>query len=181
MTPTEPQEPERLVVGHLAKPHGTKGELYVSPLTDRALETFAPGRELLLGDEEGDAGEANEPVRVESAREFKRGLLVKFGGIEDRTAAEPLARRYVLAPRDVLAPLEEGEVFYHQLLGADVVTTSGEVIGQVREVYDTEPAHLLEVETDSGRLHLIPFTERVVRAVSPGRVEIEPPEGLLEL
>ncbi|HET9986721.1 MAG TPA: ribosome maturation factor RimM [Longimicrobiales bacterium] len=174
-------QPERLVVGHVTKPHGTKGEVSVWLLTDRAEEVFAPGRELLVGDEEGDAGEDNEVLRVEASREFKRGLLVRFAGIDDRSAAERLAQRYLLVPLEEVAPLEEGEVFYHQLLGADVVTSGGEVIGQVREVYDTEPAHLLEVETDSGKLHLIPFTERIVRRVEPGRVEIEPPEGLLEL
>ncbi|MBX6365870.1 MAG: ribosome maturation factor RimM [Gemmatimonadetes bacterium] len=181
MAPGGPSQPERLVVGHVTKPHGTKGEVYVWLLTDRAEEVFAPGRELLLGDEEGDAGAENEALRVEGAREFKRGLLVKFAGVDDRSAAEALVRRYLLVPLAELAPLEEGEVYYHQLLGAEVVTTSGVVVGRVREVYDTEPAHLLEVEAEGGKLHLVPFTERIVRRVAAGRVEIEPPEGLLEL
>ncbi|MGH7505131.1 MAG: ribosome maturation factor RimM, partial [Longimicrobiales bacterium] len=76
-----------------------------------------------------------------------------------------------------------GEVFYHQLLGAEVVTVDGSVIGRVREVFETEPAHLLEVQSDEGRLHLIPFAERIVRRVDvdAGRITIDPPAGLLEL
>ena len=56
------------------------------------------------------------------------------------------------------------------------------MVGQVREVYELEPAHLLEVKGD-GKLHLIPFTEQVVKEVDVEhrRVVIEPPAGLLEL
>ncbi len=178
-----PAEPERLVVGQITKPHGNRGELYVWPLTDRPDEVFAPGGEVLLGDEDGDAPEGAPVLDIEAAREFKRGLLLKVRGVETRNAAEELVRRYLLVPVQALQPLAEGEVFYHQLLGATVETVDGAAVGTVREVYETEPAHLLEVESPEGRLHLVPFTERVVRRVEreARRIVIDPPEGLLEL
>ena len=40
---------------------------------------------------------------------------------------------------------EEGEYFYHQLLGMTVVTVEGEEIGEIVEVYEIRPADLLEV------------------------------------
>lgn len=175
--------PEHLVVGHITKPHGTKGELFVWPLTDRPDEVFAPGRELLLGDEDG-AVEIGGPVIVVAAvREFKRGRLVRFEAFDTREDADALAQRYLLLPADAVPPLEEGEVFYHQLLGLSVETVSGETVGRVREVYETEPHHLLEVKSDSGKLHLIPFAGRVIREVDleRSRVVIDPPDGLLEL
>ncbi|HEX6308250.1 MAG TPA: ribosome maturation factor RimM [Longimicrobiales bacterium] len=177
-----PAAPAHLVVGHVSKAHGTKGELFVWPLTDRPEAVFAPGRELLLGDEDGVLGDDARLVAVESARPFKRGLLIKFEELETREDADELAQRYLLVPAEALPPLEEGEVFYHQLLGMTVETVSGEQVGRVREVYETEPHHLLEVE-DSGRRRLIPFAERIVREVdvTRGRIVIEPPEGLLEL
>jgi 16S rRNA processing protein RimM len=175
--------PERLVVGHLAKPHGNRGELMVWPLTDRPDEVFAPGRALLLGDEEGGTEAAPPTVVVEGARPFKRGLLLKLVGVDARDAAESLVGRYLLAPLAELEPLGDGEVFYHQLLGAAVETVDGTAVGTVREVFETEPAHLLEVEGPGGKRHLIPFTQRVVRRVEPEakRIVIEPPAGLLEL
>src|SRR5690606_17388800 len=111
----------------------------------------------------------------------KRGMLVKFEGLDDRTAVEPLAGRYILMPLEKLAPLEEGEVYYHQLLGAEVVTVEGQVVGRVREVFETEPAHLLEVQGDE-KVHLIPFTERIVKEVDVERkrLVIEPPAGRME-
>jgi 16S rRNA processing protein RimM len=175
--------PEHLVVGHITNPHGTKGELFVWPLTDRPDEVFATGRELLLGDEDGAVQSGASVLVVAAARDFKRGRLVRFEAIDTREEADALAQRYLLLPVDAVPPLEEGEVFYHQLLGLRVETVSGDVVGKVREVYETEPHHLLEVKSDSGKLHLIPFAGRVIREVDleRSRVVIDPPEGLLEL
>jgi 16S rRNA processing protein RimM len=175
--------PEHLVVGHITKAHGTKGELFVWPLTDRPDDVFATGSELLLGDEDGILDAAAPVVVVEAVRPFKRGLLVKLEQFDSREDADELAQRYVLLPTDAVPPLEEGEVFYHDLIGMSVVTVSGESVGRVREVFETDPHHLLEVKSDAGKLHLIPFAERIVREVDvPARkLVIDPPEGLLEL
>jgi 16S rRNA processing protein RimM len=175
--------PEHLVVGHIAKAHGTRGELFVWPLTDRPDDVFAAGRELLLGDEDGALDEAAPSVVVESTRPFKRGLLVKLAAVERREDADLFARRYLLAPRAELAPLDEDEVFYHELLGMSVVDVAGDVIGTVREVFETEPHHLLEVEAPDGKTYLVPFAARIVREVDRAgrRLLVELPPGLLEL
>ncbi|HSH44509.1 MAG TPA: ribosome maturation factor RimM [Longimicrobiales bacterium] len=175
-------EPEFLVVGHLSKPHGNKGELLVWPLTDRPDEVLAPGRALLLGDEEGAAGEEPVRVTVAASRPYRKGFLVRFKGVEDRTAAELLAARYLLERADALGEAGEDEAYYHELLGLRVETTDGTLVGRVREVYELDPAHMLEVKGETG-VHLVPFTSRVVVEVdrAGGRLVIDPPEGLLEL
>jgi 16S rRNA processing protein RimM len=175
--------PEHLIVGQVSKVHGTKGEVFVWPLTDRPEEVLAPGRHLLAGDEDGALAEEESVLVVEQSRPFKRGFLVKFGGMQRREDAEALGRRYLLVPATELAPLAEGEVFYHQLLGLMVETEAGEVVGRVREVFETEPAHLLEVKAETGKVHLIPFAERLIVEldVAAGRLVIRPPPGLLEL
>lgn len=179
----ERAEPGHLVVGHITKAHGTRGELFVLPLTDRPDDVFAPGRELLLGDEDGALEESAAVVTVESARAFKRGLLLRLEEVGTREEADDVARRYLLLPVAALPPLEEGELFYHQLLGLRVETVDGAGVGVVREVYETEPHHLLEIEDEMGRRRLVPFAERIVRSVEPaaGRLVIDPPEGLLDL
>lgn len=176
-------EPVFLVVGHLNKVHGTKGELYVWPLTDHPESVFAPGVMLYLGDEAGDAPDASQPtLAVEAVRPFRRGYLLKVEGVTTRTQAEYLQGRYVLRPREELAALEEEEVFYHQLLGMKVITVGGEEVGEVVEVYELASADLLAVRGPGG-LHHIPFLKSIVREVDPGagKLIIDPPEGLLDL
>ena len=176
------RDPEYLVVGHLTKPHGTRGELLIRPLTDRPEEVFAPGRRVVVGDTEGVPGQAPLERTVEDARPYKRGWLGKLEQVDDRGAAGELAGRYLLVPAEERGEPEEGEYYYHQLLDLEVETASGEAVGRVREVYETEPHHLLEVK-GADRLHLVPFDRRIVRAVDldGGRLVIDPPEGLLEL
>jgi 16S rRNA processing protein RimM len=176
-------EPSYLVVGHLNKAHGTKGELFVWPLTDHPESTFAPGVILRLGNEAGDAPDPTDPsLVISAARPFRRGFLLSLEGIGSRDHAEALRGRYVLLPKDELEGLGEGEVFYHQLLGMQVLTLSGEVVGTIEEVYELRPADLLEVRGPTGT-HFIPFLESIVKDVdaAAGTMVIDPPEGLLEL
>ena len=176
------RDPDYLVVGHLAKAHGTRGEVLIRLLTDEPEQVFEPGNRVILGDTEGELGAAPREAEVESGRSFKKGWLVKLAGIEDRTGAEELAGRYLLVPTEERGELAEGEYYYHQLLGLEVETVDGRAVGRVREVYETEPHHMLEVKGPDG-VHLVPFRKAVVKMLDleRARLVIDPPEGLLEL
>ncbi|MDE0476066.1 MAG: ribosome maturation factor RimM [Gammaproteobacteria bacterium] len=175
--------PSHLVVGHLNKPHGTKGELFLWPLTADPGEAFAAGAGLHLADE---AGEKPDPafaeVRVRGVRPFKRGFLIRLEGIDSRDQAEWLAGRYVLRPLADVPPLEDGEVFYHDLLGMRVESGEGEAVGEVVEVFELSPVHLLQVARESGTA-LIPFARDMVRRLDREgkRLVMDLPDGLLDL
>jgi len=81
-----------------------------------------------------------------------------------------------------IAPLAEGEVFYHQLLDLSVVTVEGREIGVVTEVFDAGPTDLLEVRGSKGVL-VVPYRPEIVVEVDveKGRLVIDPPDGLLDL
>ncbi len=153
------------------------------PLTDNADSVYASGSEVVIGDEHGRLDAKAGTLVVDSTREFKRGLLVRFKGLADRNAVERLGNRYLLVPIEHVQPRAEDEVYYHELLGMRVVTREGETVGEVSEVYETEPAHLLEVKSESGKVHLVPFAERIVKEVDAahGLIVIKPPPGLLDL
>jgi len=177
------EDPRFLVVGHVSKPHGIKGDLFVSPLTDHPGSSFAPGVVLLLGTDDSDGPDPDlPPLRVASARPFRTGWLVSFGGVDDRSQAELLRGRYLLRPADDLEPLADGELFYHQLLGMRVVTVDGVDVGKVTEVFELAPSDLLEVTGEGGQ-RLIPFADHVVVEVDAdeGTLVIDPPPGLLDL
>lgn len=175
--------PRHLVVGHISKAHGTKGDLFVWPLTDHPDNVFAPGRQLLVGDQEGALPADAPSVVITASRAFKRGLLVKLEGVDRRDATDPLAGRYLLLPSDAVQPAAEDELFYHELLGMSVETVSGERVGAVREVFEAVPSDLLEVVADDGTARLVPFSTRIVQRIDRegARLVIDPPPGLLEL
>lgn len=176
------RDPEYLVVGHLAKAHGTRGDVLVRVLTDEPEQVFEAGRRVVLGDERGELGSSPLEERVEASRPYRKGWLLKLAGVADRDAAATLAGRYLLVPAAERGELEAGEFYYHQLLGLRVETVAGVEVGRVREVYETEPHHLLEVK-GAGGVHLVPFRRGLVELVDveASRLVIDPPEGLLEL
>jgi len=177
-------DPGYLVVGHVARVHGIKGEVYVQLLTDHPEASFASGVVLHLGDASASKPDPQlPPVRVDAVRPFKQGMLVRFVGFDDRGQAERiLAGRYLLRETEALQPLAADEVYYHQRLGCTVETVSGTVLGEVTEVYELAPSDLLEVR-GGGRSYMIPFRREVVVDVDVEgrRLLVDPPEGLLDL
>jgi 16S rRNA processing protein RimM len=177
------RDPAFLAVGHLSKAHGIKGELSVWPLTDHPEGSFAPGVVLRVGDGEAATPDPDlPPLRVVVARPHRQGYLVAFGGVETRNEAEALVGLYLLRERDALEPRAADEVFYHELLGSEVVTVDGRPLGEVVEVYEMQPSDLLEVRGADGQ-YMIPFRKEVVVDVDvdAGRLVVDPPEGLLDL
>ncbi len=175
------RHPPFLVVGHLNKAHGKKGELFVWPLTDYPHTHFIPGAVHFPGDEAGENPSPSlAPLTIESVRPYRKGYLARFQGIDDRTAAEELRGHYLLRPFDAIDELDEGEVFYHELVGAAVVTVEGARVGEVREVFPLKPADLLQVTGPGGEI-MIPFVGEMVVSFEREhrRVVIDPPEGLL--
>lgn len=173
--------PPFLVVGHLSKAHGTKGELYVWPLTDYPGSHFIPGAVHLPAGEDGENPSPTLPeLTIESIRPYRKGFLARFAGVDDRTAAESLRGRYLLRPFDSIDELADDEIFYHELLGATVVTRDESTLGTVTEVYPVRPSHLLEVTGPDGEL-LLPLSPRFVMEFDRERrrVVVDPPEGLL--
>ena len=176
------QAPQHLVVGHLNKAHGTKGEMFIWPLTDHPESTFAPGVDLYVGDTNGDLPPDPPTLRIEASRAYRRGFLVRFEGVQDRRGMEDLLGRYVMRAMEQLEELEEGETFYHDLLGMEVVTVDGEPLGEVIEIYELRPADLLEVRGPE-KTFMIPYISEMVQSVSvaDNRIVLDPPPGLLEV
>lgn len=177
------EAPEHLVVGHVRKPHGVGGELFVRPLTDHPERTFAPGVVLhLAGDQGQDPDPDLPPLEVEAVRPYREGVLVMFAGVEDRDQAALLRGRYLLRRLEEVEPVAEDELFYHELLGMRVEDREGAELGRVVEVYEARPADLLEVRRP-GETFLIPFTRAVLVEIDREgrRLVVDPPEGLLDL
>lgn len=178
MTGGEP--PPFLVVGHVVRPHGTRGEVFVWPLTDYPGSHFAVGVMHQLADEDGEPRPSTPgDLELESVRKHARGFLAKFVGFGDRDAAEALRGCYLLRPFAAIDKLDEGEIFYHELVGAEVVTADGSPLGSVREVFPLAPSELLEVVGPRGDF-LLPLHRRFVR-FDRGcrRLVADPPEGIL--
>lgn len=178
---TSPAPDSLLLVGTVGRPHGVLGEVKVVPETDDPERLRALERVFV-----GDAPERAEERAVEGLRfqPTKRGVvaLVRFAGIAGRDAADLLRGQHVYAAEADLPPLEEGEVYLHDLIGLAVVTDNGEAVGTVTDVLSGGAQPLLVVKRNGQPDALVPDVDEIVTDVDldAERITIRPPEGLLD-
>lgn len=170
-----------LTVGRVVKAHGIGGELVVEVRTDDPAARFAPGNTLRA--KNSRTGDERNVV-VSHVREHGARLLVRLAGVDDRDAADALRGHLFVVDSAELPPIDEPDTYYdHQLEGLNVRTTTGGDVGVVAEVLHTAAGELLAVRRGDGGEVLVPFVGAIVTSVSleDGSVEIDPPEGLLDL
>lgn len=155
-----------LEVGRVDRPHGIKGEVVVSLVTNRT-ERLEPGAELQT---------AEVALVVRRARPREKRWVVAFEGYEDRDAVEGLRGATLLA-----APLEDpDELWVHRLIGAEVISVDGLARGRVSAVQANPASDLLV--TEDGALVPLTFVVRVEDgAGGPSRIVVDAPAGLFEL
>jgi len=167
-----------VAIGEIARVHGLRGEVRVTPLTDHP-ERFARVRECVLWDATRDERETR---RITTARRHGDALLVTFAGCESPEDARSLVGRLIALPRAEALPPPAGSFYPWQLEGARVTTEDGRLVGRVTGI-EHSGAQDLWVVAGEGREHLIPAVADIVLDVdvAAGRVVIRPPDGLLDL
>jgi 16S rRNA processing protein RimM len=168
-----------VIVGRVRNVHGLKGELVIEPITDEPDEIFSPGRRVFAGNVRGVVKGA--PLEITNSRPFKSGFIIKFAGIDDRNEAELWRERYLLLPEDQVTPLEEGEVYLHELEGMRVDLASGGTLGSVIGMYELPQGIVLDVSREGKSSVLIPYDHVITSIDRETRViQIDPPDGLLD-
>ncbi|GAA3745574.1 ribosome maturation factor RimM [Salinactinospora qingdaonensis] len=167
----------RLVVGHVGRAHGIRGDVAVDVRTDDPDQRFAPGSVLLTDPE--SAG----PLTVSATRTHAGRLLVRFASVRDRTAAEGLRGVTLFVESADIDSLPDPDEFHdHELLGLSVRTTAGQRVGDVEDVLHYAQDVLL-IRADDGAEVLVPFVRALVPEVdtAAGQLVIDPPPGLVDL
>ncbi|HUQ64078.1 MAG TPA: ribosome maturation factor RimM [Acidimicrobiales bacterium] len=151
-----------LEVGTIAKAHGLKGEVIVRMTSNRPEQRLAAGARLST---------ATGELEVVWSSPHQHRWIVQFAGVSDRSAAEALHGTTLLAE-----PLEEeGALWIHELIGAQVVDAVGRRFGPVVAVEANPASDLLVLHGD----RLVPLTF-VVETRPDGVLVIDPPRGLVD-
>ncbi len=167
-----------LAVGYVVGVHGLAGEVKVELYTDFP-DRFSPGTQLLVG-------EALEKRKVTSVRPHKQYLLLRLSGINQREVAETLRGRWLYVAEEDAVALDEDTYFVHEIVGMDVVTSTGRALGTITEVIFTGANEVYVVEpalgVNRGKELLLPAIQDVIREVNleENRMTVELLPGLLE-
>jgi 16S rRNA processing protein RimM len=169
---------DRVILGTIVKAVGLKGEVKLLPSPDFWLDALkAEALDVLSEDT------VLRTVHVARSRPKGQTYILKLDGIDTIEAAEPFIRSNLGLSLDALdVSTLPGELLPCQIIGLDVVLKDGAPFGVVVDMLLGAAQNCLIVE-HAGERYLVPHVPDIVRKVSieEGIVEIDPPEGLLDL
>ena len=154
-----------IVLGRLVGPHGLQGWLKIHPFGDDFDALGAMPQWWLGADAEGEVW---TPYALHELKAQGKGLIVKFVGVDGRSAAEAMDGLYIAAPRAALPKTEADEYYWADLIGLDVVNASGERLGKVSGLLSSGAHEVLCVRDGAGEKaseRLLPFVAQVVKKV----------------
>lgn len=152
-----------VVVGHVTRAHGLHGEVAVEVRSDNP-DRFAHGATVFT--------EQGRSLAIERSHEHGSRRLVKFRGVDDRSAAEHLRGQVLVVPESWLPELPEREYWPFQLEGSEVVTEDGRSLGTVAEVIPNPANDLWVAVDDDGTETLVPAIGDVIVDVDVGAKRI---------
>jgi 16S rRNA processing protein RimM len=153
----------RISLAAVAGAHGVKGEVRLKLFSNGAAN-LSRHKKLYVGSVER---------RLLSVRDSGKTAVVRFEGVDDRSAAEALRGSLVEVDRSALPPLEEGEYYHADLIGLQAVDLEGNAVGVVAQVENYGAGDLLEIELEGGKTSLIPFRPGIAD-LDDGRIILDP-------
>ena len=168
-----------VAVARAVKTRGLKGEIEAELLTDFP-HRFSETSHLIAVAPDG----RRRTIELEGYWLHQTRVVLKIAGHDSIESASELVGHEFAVPESKRVPLPEGHFYDWELQGCLVENIAGEAIGHVREVMRIGGGvEMLVVVNDAQREHLVPMVQSIVVNIDIGRkrVQIDPPEGLLEL
>lgn len=167
----------QILIGKVAATHGIKGQLRITSYSGH-FDSLLVADSVILKDPSGKVG----TYAVAAARLHGKKLLLTFAGMADINKVQHLVGSELFLRVDQLPETEDGEYYWHELIGLKVVTVAGETLGILQSIIETGSNDVYVVKA-AGRELLIPAIEDVVTSIdlSAGVMTITPIEGLFDL
>ncbi len=169
--------PEWVLVARRATLRGARGQL-TARLVAPGNNPFRVGQRIGLR-----RGAEHRELTLRSAEIYRDRVVLQLQGVDSAAGAASLVGADILLQGKDLVDLPEGTYYIFRLVGLEVVGPGQTPLGRVMEVVRTGGTDLLRVRGRGDREYLIPFARAICPRVdlAAGRIEVEPPEGLLDI
>ena len=174
-----PWPEDAIEVGRVMDAWGLKGWIKVHPFAADPQALFSTKRWFLqpplqqgLAMPTASAGQVPALLRVITAKDHGDMVVAQVEGVDDRGGAEALRGARVFVSRASFPTAADGEFYWIDLIGLDVLNRQGEAMGRVIGLLDTGPHSVLrlappglEVVNEASE-RLIPFVAAFVDDVN---------------
>ena len=168
---------ELIPVGKIIGTHGIKGQLKLHSYSGNP-DSLSAAASLTLK----SPGGVLQEFTVNCFKANSGKFIIGLQGLDDINLVQPFLGYEVCLKRGQLPGLEDDEYYWSDLIGLQVFTDDGNLLGTLEDIFETGSSDIYVVR-GSGREYLIPAIADVIKAVDPegGRIVITPLDGLLDL
>lgn len=167
-------EDKYIAIGKITGVHGLHGNLKVHSWSD-SPDIWENDSPILIRSADG----VEKSYTIDSARPYKKGVLMKLEEVADINAAERLIGSELLVLRKELPELDDDEYYWFEIIGMEVYTTDSEYLGRIDSIFPTGSNDVYVVKK-KGMETLVPALESVIISVDPDKniMTVDLPEGL---
>lgn len=148
-----------LEIGQIVNTFGIKGQVKIVPFTDD-ITRFDELKEIYV-----EKKNELKLFQIEQVNYKKNMVILKLKGIETVEEAEKLRNCYLKIDRKDAKKLPKDTYFIVDLLGLDVYTDEGKLLGKVDDIYNAGSSDIYVVKDELGRQILLPAIKDVLKEV----------------
>lgn len=151
-------ETDLIEIGHVLGAHGVQGQIKVFSRTSprENIVNYSPW----LIEHDGVTTSVNVRGNVQG-----KNVIARIDGVTSRDQAHDMTGAKILIHKNQLPELPDGDYYWDQLVGLQVISTSGVQLGRIHHMLETGANDVMVVEGDRERL--IPFVmDHVVKHIS---------------
>ena len=147
---------DRFRIGIITSTHGIKGEVKVFPTTDD-IKRFDYLEKCFLED--------GTELKKKGVKYFKNMVILAFDGIDSIEDAEKLMKKEIYVSREDAIPLNEGEYYVADLMGADVYDEADNKLGVLKDYLETGANDVYVIENEQGGQFMVPVVPFFIKKV----------------
>ena len=148
-----------LPIAKVVGTHGIRGYLKALSYAE-SMDPFVPGKELTFRRE----GETLRTFRIASSRRHKRVIHLALDGVASIQAAKEWVGCELCVEKTSLPQPEEGDYYWYQIIGLDVLTVDNRHLGRVTQIFRTGSNDVYVVRSGQKEV-LIPAIDSVVLSI----------------
>lgn len=150
---------EYLEIGQVVNIFGIKGMIKVKPFSEN-IKRFDKLTKIYIKKKN-----IEKEYEIEEVKYHKNMVLIKLKGIDTPEEAEKLREGYLQVNRKDEEPLEEGTYYIVDMIGLEVYTEDGNILGKLEDIYNTGSNDIYVVKNEQGKQILLPAISEVIQKI----------------
>jgi 16S rRNA processing protein RimM len=151
------EENNLIFIGVVGNAKGLKGNVQINYFA-KDLSKFKSYKYFYVG-------EKKEKLKIQKHFISSDNFSLKFFDINSREEAESLKNKDVFIESTQLKKLDDESWYHSEIIGLSVETMKGNLVGEVKAIYNFGAGDIIEIKLISGKIEMIPFTKDFVQDI----------------